>query len=118
MAANARSLLVTVGGLGRSITAHRAAGDGRALCGIIQGGGFEALRRRAVEAACAYDLPGSAIGGLAVGETKSLLYDIAGLVAGLLPADRPPYLMGVGRPHDRVQAVAPRVDPSAPLLHT
>ncbi len=110
MADTERSLALTLGWLGRSVTAHRAAGDGRALFGIIQGGGFEALRRRAVEATCAYDLPGYAIGGLAVGETKSLLYDIAGLVAGLLPADRPRYLMGVGKPHDLVEAVARGVD--------
>jgi queuine tRNA-ribosyltransferase len=110
MADTERSLALTLGWLGRSVAAHRAAGDGRALFGIVQGGGFEALRRRAVEATCAYDLPGYAIGGLAVGETKSLLYDIAELVAGLLPADRPRYLMGVGKPHDLVEAVARGVD--------
>ena len=110
MADTERSLALTLGWLGRSVAAHRAAGDGRALFGIVQGGGFEALRRRAVEATCAYDLPGYAIGGLAVGETKSLLYDIAELVAGLLPAERPRYLMGVGKPHDLVEAVARGVD--------
>jgi len=105
-----RSLALTLRWLGRSVAAHAAAGDGRALFGIVQGGGYEALRRRAVEATCAYDLPGYAIGGLAVGETKSLLYDIAELVAGLLPAGRPRYLMGVGKPHDLVEAVARGVD--------
>ncbi len=110
MADTERSLALTLGWLGRSVAAHRAAGDGRALFGIVQGGGFEALRRRAAEATCAYDLPGYAIGGLAVGETKSLLYDIAELVAGLLPADRPRYLMGVGKPHDLVEAVGRGVD--------
>jgi len=63
-----------------------------------------------VEATCAYDLPGYAIGGLAVGETKSLLFDITELVAGLLPADRPRYLMGVGKPPDLVEAVGRGVD--------
>jgi queuine tRNA-ribosyltransferase len=105
-----RSLALTLRWLGRSVAAHAAAGDGRALFGIVQGGGYELLRRRAVEATCAYDLPGYAIGGLAVGETKSLLYDIAELVAGLLPAGRPRYLMGVGKPHDLVEAVARGVD--------
>ena len=105
-----RSLALTLRWLGRSVAAHAAAGDGRALFGIVQGGGYEMLRRRAVEATCAYDLPGYAIGGLAVGETKSLLYDIAELVAGLLPAGRPRYLMGVGKPHDLVEAVARGVD--------
>jgi queuine tRNA-ribosyltransferase len=105
-----RSLGLTLRWLGRSVTAHAARGDERALFGIVQGGGFETLRRRAVEATCAYDLPGYAIGGLAVGETKALLYDIAELVAGLLPAGRPRYLMGVGKPHDLVEAVARGVD--------
>ena len=105
-----RSLALTLRWLGRSVAAHAAAGEGRALFGIVQGGGYEMLRRRAVEATCAYDLPGYAIGGLAVGETKSLLYDIAELVAGLLPAGRPRYLMGVGKPHDLVEAVARGVD--------
>ena len=105
-----RSLALTLRWLGRSVAAHAAAGEGRALFGIVQGGGYETLRRRAVEATCAYDLPGYAIGGLAVGETKSLLYDIAELVAGLLPTDRPRYLMGVGKPHDLVEAVARGVD--------
>ena len=105
-----RSLGLTLRWLGRSVAAHAAAGGDAALFGIVQGGGFEALRRRAVEATCAHDLPGYAIGGLAVGETKSLLYDTTGLVAGLLPADRPRYLMGVGKPQDLVEAVARGVD--------
>ena len=105
-----RSLGLTLRWLGRSVAAHGATGGDGALFGIVQGGGYEALRRRAVEATCAYDLPGYAIGGLAVGETKSLLYDIAELVAGLLPADRPRYLMGVGKPQDLVEAVARGVD--------
>ena len=105
-----RSLALTLRWLGRSVAAHAATGDGGALFGIVQGGGYEVLRRRAVEATCVYDLPGYAIGGLAVGETKSLLYDIAELVAGLLPAGRPRYLMGVGKPPDLVEAVARGVD--------
>jgi queuine tRNA-ribosyltransferase len=105
-----RSLDLTLRWLGRSVAAHAGAGGDRALFGIVQGGTYEALRRRAVEATCAYDLPGYAIGGLAVGETKSLLFDITELVAGLLPADRPRYLMGVGKPPDLVEAVGRGVD--------
>ncbi len=105
-----RSLELTLRWLGRSVAAHAGAGGGRALFGIVQGGTYEALRRRAVEATCAYDLPGYAIGGLAVGETKSLLFDITELVAGLLPTDRPRYLMGVGKPPDLVEAVGRGVD--------
>jgi queuine tRNA-ribosyltransferase len=105
-----RSLALTLRWLERSVVTHRAAGGDRALFGIVQGGGHETVRRRAVEATCAYDLPGYAIGGLAVGETKSLLYDITELVAGLLPTDRPRYLMGVGKPSDLIEAVARGVD--------
>jgi len=105
-----RSLELTLRWLGRSVAAHAEAGGDRALFGIVQGGTYAALRRRAVEATCAYDLPGYAIGGLAVGETKSLLFDITELVAGLLPADRPRYLMGVGKPPDLVEAVGRGVD--------
>jgi queuine tRNA-ribosyltransferase len=105
-----RSLELTLRWLGRSVAAHAGAGGDRALFGIVQGGTHEALRRRAVEATCAYDLPGYAIGGLAVGETKSLLFDITELVAGLLPSDRPRYLMGVGKPPDLVEAVGRGVD--------
>ena len=105
-----RSLALTQRWLERAVARHRAANGVGALFGIVQGGGHEALRRRAVEETCAHDLPGYAIGGLAVGEAKALLYEITALVAGLLPADRPRYLMGVGKPADLVEAVARGVD--------
>jgi queuine tRNA-ribosyltransferase len=105
-----RSLALTLRWLDRAVAAHRAAGEPGALFGIVQGGAHEALRRRAVEAVGALDLPGHAIGGLAVGEPKPLMYDITELVAGLLPPDRPRYLMGVGKPADLVEAVARGVD--------
>ncbi len=105
-----RSLALTLRWLDLALAAHRAAGAPGALFGIVQGGAHEALRRRAVEAVGALDLPGHAIGGLAVGEPKPLMYDITELVAGLLPPDRPRYLMGVGKPPDLVEAVARGVD--------
>ena len=94
--------------LRRAVAAHRAAGAPGALFGIVQGGTSPALRRRAVEETCALDLPGYAIGGLAVGEPKPSLYDITELVAGLLPADRPRYLMGVGKPRGPGRGGGPR----------
>jgi queuine tRNA-ribosyltransferase len=105
-----RSLALTLRWLHRCVAAHRAAGAPGALFGIVQGGTYEALRRRAVEALGALDLPGHAIGGLAVGEPKAVMYDVTELVAGLLPADRPRYLMGIGKPPDLVEAVARGVD--------
>ena len=105
-----RSLALTERWLGRALAAHRRAGSPGALFGIVQGGSYEALRRRAVESIGALDLPGHSIGGLAVGEPKPVMYDTTELVAGLLPADRPRYLMGVGKPTDLVEAVARGVD--------
>jgi len=105
-----RSLALTERWLGRALAAHRTAGSPGALFGIVQGGSYEALRRRAVESIGALDLPGHSIGGLAVGEPKPVMYDTTELVAGLLPADRPRYLMGVGKPTDLVEAVARGID--------
>ena len=105
-----RSLARTQRWLVRTVAAH-ARGDGsQALFGIVQGGMYPALRQRAAEEAVALDLPGYAIGGLAVGEPKPVLYDMAELTASLLPKHRPRYLMGVGKPADLVEAVARGVD--------
>jgi queuine tRNA-ribosyltransferase len=106
-----RSLERTLRWAARSRAARAgAAPTGAALFGIVQGGTHEGLRRRAVEATVAMGFDGYAIGGLAVGEPKAALYDLTALVAGLLPADRPRYLMGVGKPEDLVEAVARGVD--------
>ena len=75
------------------------------LFGIIQGGLFEDLRRRCVEQMADLQFDGFAVGGLGVGEGEAQLHAIAGFTAALLPADKPRYLMGVGRPEDIVNAV-------------
>jgi len=67
-------------------------------------------RPGAVEATCAHDLPGYAIGGLAVGEPPPVMHELARSTAALLPVDRPRYLMGVGKPTDLVEAVASGID--------
>jgi len=82
----------------------------RVLFGIMQGGTDEALRRRSAAEVTAFDLPGYAIGGLSVGEPTAAMREMTELAAGLLPADRPRYLMGVGFPDDIVAAVAAGVD--------
>jgi queuine tRNA-ribosyltransferase len=105
-----RSLGLTLRWLARSRAEHRRAGGPGALFGIVQGGTHETLRRRAVEATCALGLEGYAIGGLAVGEPKPLMYDLVELTASLLPAGQPRYLMGVGTPADLVESVARGVD--------
>jgi len=106
-----RSLDLTLRWAARSKAVHAARGGGRqALFGIVQGGTHEALRRRAALETTALGFDGYAIGGMAVGEPKPAMYDLTALVAGLLPADRPRYLMGVGKPEDLVEAVARGVD--------
>jgi queuine tRNA-ribosyltransferase len=86
------------------------AGPGQALFGIVQGGIEPALRRQSAEALVAMDLPGYAIGGLAVGETHAAMIETLALTTRLLPADKPRYLMGVGTPVDLIEAVARGAD--------
>jgi len=105
-----RSLALTLRWAARSRAAQRAAGDGPALFGIVQGGFHEDLRARAAAETVALGFDGYAIGGMAVGEPKPLMRELTGAVAAALPADQPRYLMGVGKPDDLVEAVAGGVD--------
>jgi queuine tRNA-ribosyltransferase len=82
----------------------------QALFGIIQGGVYPELRKRSVEYLSSLDLPGYAIGGLSVGETKIETLSILELVDTCLPVDKPRYLMGVGSPEDLVTGVQRGVD--------
>jgi queuine tRNA-ribosyltransferase len=84
--------------------------DSQALFGIQQGSTFEALRREASERLIETGFDGYAIGGLAVGEGHEAMCAVLDYAPGLLPADRPRYLMGVGKPIDLVEAVARGVD--------
>ena len=83
---------------------------GRAQFGIVQGSTVESLRRQSAEELLALDFPGYAIGGLAVGEPKPEMWETLEVTAGLLPPERPRYLMGVGYPDDIVEAVSRGVD--------
>jgi len=80
------------------------------LFGIVQGGTDKELRRQSAEQLLDLDFEGYAVGGLAVGEPKSEMYDIAEYTAALLPRDRPRYLMGVGTPEDLLEGVARGID--------
>jgi len=84
--------------------------DDQALFGIVQGGVFEDLRRRSVEEIVEIGFDGYAIGGLSVGEEKSITYDMVELTCSLLPEERPRYLMGMGAPEDLVEGVIRGVD--------
>jgi queuine tRNA-ribosyltransferase len=78
--------------------------------GILQGGTHADLRRRWAGPLVALDFPGYAIGGVAVGETKSAIREVTELSAALLPAEKPRYLMGVGTPADLLASVRAGVD--------
>jgi queuine tRNA-ribosyltransferase len=83
----------------------------QALFGIIQGGIFPVLRKRAVEHIVTdIGFDGYALGGLSVGEPKEDMLSIVGLTALLLPEDKPRYLMGVGTPEDIVACVGFGID--------
>jgi queuine tRNA-ribosyltransferase len=81
-----------------------------ALFGIVQGGLDPALRERSVREIVELDLPGYAIGGLSVGETREEMYATARATAALLPAGGPRYLMGVGTVRDLLTAVDCGID--------
>ena len=78
--------------------------------GIVQGATFPDLRRESAHQLLALDFPGYAVGGLAVGEPHDVTCEIAAEVTALLPADRPRYLMGVGRPEQLADYVALGID--------
>ncbi|MGB7411703.1 MAG: tRNA guanosine(34) transglycosylase Tgt [Sphingopyxis granuli] len=81
-----------------------------ALFGIQQGSLDERLRKRSAEALIDIGFDGYAIGGLAVGEGQAAMFGVLDFAPAQLPADRPRYLMGVGKPDDLVGAVARGVD--------
>jgi queuine tRNA-ribosyltransferase len=82
----------------------------QSLFGIVQGACFEDLRRESARVLSDMPFDGFAIGGLAVGETKSQREDFTELTTELLPTDLPRYLMGVGTPLDLLEAVHRGVD--------
>jgi queuine tRNA-ribosyltransferase len=82
----------------------------QALFGIVQGGTHAALRRENADAIVGLDFPGYAIGGLAVGESHAITCEMTQTVTSRLPADRPRYLMGVGKPEQILDYVALGVD--------
>ncbi|MGH7827469.1 MAG: tRNA guanosine(34) transglycosylase Tgt [Candidatus Binatia bacterium] len=79
--------------------------DDQLMFGIVQGGMHEDLRQFCVNEMAPMPFEGFAVGGLGVGEGEKLFQAIGAFTAGLLPEDRPRYLMGVGRPEDIINAV-------------
>lgn len=87
-----------------------AVNPGQVLWGINQGAVYHDLRVEHMKQIAELDLPGYAIGGLAVGESAHEMYDTIDAVQEYMPADRPRYLMGVGTPSNIIEAVWRGVD--------
>ena len=87
-----------------------AINPGQMLFGINQGAVFHDIRRQHMEQIASLDLPGYAIGGLAVGETAQEMYDTIEAVEECMPKNKPRYLMGVGTPVNILEAVYRGVD--------
>lgn len=84
--------------------------DRQALFGIVQGGIFDDLRGKSAEFVTSLDLPGYAIGGLAVGETKQEQYRTLDFTLPMMPENKPRYLMGVGDPDDLCEGISRGID--------
>ena len=84
--------------------------DGQWQFGIVQGATFADLRRESARQLLDFNFPGYAVGGLAVGEPHEMTCEMTAEVTGLLPKDRPRYLMGVGRPEQIADYVALGID--------
>ena len=82
----------------------------QALFPIVQGCVYKDLRAKSAEYIASKGAEGNAIGGLAVGEPTEVMYEMIDLVHGILPQDKPRYLMGVGTPANILEAIALGVD--------
>jgi len=84
--------------------------DGYGIFGIVQGADYPDLRKKSAEALTSIGFDGYAVGGLAVGESQEVMFDMISCTTPLLPQDKPRYLMGVGTPLDILGAVERGID--------
>jgi len=106
-----QSCLITEEWAARCKETHEKLNDGsRVLFGIGQGSVYPDLREKFARRLVEMDFWGYAIGGLAVGEPKELMFEMLEVTNTVLPEDKPRYLMGVGFPDDIVEAVTRGVD--------
>jgi queuine tRNA-ribosyltransferase len=92
----------------RQRSAPRA--EGQLLFGITQGASDPQLRRGSIEELAALDFDGYALGGLAIGEDRRLMFETTGWAAALLPEARPRYFMGIGDPEGVLEVIERGVD--------
>ena len=93
----------------RSMEAHQRKND-QALFGIIQGGEYEDLRKLSAQDLISLDFPGYAIGGLSVGEPKSVMNHMLEVTTPIMPQHRPRFLMGVGSPDALIDGAIRGID--------
>jgi queuine tRNA-ribosyltransferase len=89
---------------------ERCMGRGAHLWGINQGGIYEDLRVEHMKNITELDLPGYAVGGLAVGEETEVMYRVLDVLEEHMPREKPRYLMGVGTPENIIEAVGRGID--------
>jgi queuine tRNA-ribosyltransferase len=92
----------------RQLRAERA--PGQLLFGIAQGGADTELRRRSIEEVTELGFDGYALGGLAIGESRDLMFETTAWAADLLRADRPRYFMGIGDPEGILEVIERGID--------
>jgi queuine tRNA-ribosyltransferase len=92
--------------------------DVQALFGIVQGGMYKDLREQSAKEIIDLDFPGYAVGGLSVGESADLMYEVLDYTVPLLPKNKPRYLMGVGSPDYLFEAVIRGIDMADCVLPT
>ena len=80
------------------------------LVPIVQGSVYKDLRKQSAEYIASRNMKANAIGGLSVGEPAEMMYEMTELVCGILPADKPRYLMGVGTPANILECIALGID--------
>jgi queuine tRNA-ribosyltransferase len=85
-------------------------GYDQAFFPIVQGSVYRDLRIRSAEAVASLDMEGNAIGGLSVGEPVDKMYEMTEIVTGILPVNKPRYLMGVGTPANILESAAMGID--------
>lgn len=85
-------------------------GYSQTLFPIVQGSVYKDLRKQSAEFIASKNREGNAIGGLSVGEPAEIMYEMTEMVCGILPADKPRYLMGVGTPMNILECIALGID--------
>lgn len=94
----------------RMATKQGRYGYRQSLFPIVQGSVYKDLRKQSAETIASFGAAGNAIGGLSVGEPDEVLYEMTEAVCGILPRDKPRYLMGVGTPVNLLECIALGVD--------